>query len=253
MVSRTRDRNESNSSLAACYNSVMKTLVAYVRFGRGLQIAAQRADVRRFCRENGYETAAEHADLALAIYWARQLRALLLIARLYPLSRDPAIIATLLEAGIEFRALDLPDANPLWLQAHKPVAEQEAKAHSDLIKESLRIAGMLGDVELGNPTTRERFPADALQKSAETRRTLRDRAIAAVAGKIVALRAKGLDFGSIASALNGDGLRTVTDKRWRARSVEYVAKRIGGGTAARIRRRRRREIQRGHRFVSYRP
>ncbi|MFY9718984.1 MAG: recombinase family protein [Candidatus Cybelea sp.] len=230
----------------------MKTLVAYVRFGRGLQIEAQHADVEKFCRENGYKMAAEHADLALAIYRARQLRALLLIARLYPPSRDPAIIATLLEAdGIEFRALDLPDANRLWLQAHKPVAEQEAKAHSDLIKESLRIAGMLGDVELGNPATRQGFPADALQKSAETRRTLRDRAMAAVAGKIVTLRAKGLDFGSIASALNGDGLRTVTDKRWRARSVEYVAKRIGGGTAVRIRRRNRREIRGGHRFISF--
>ena len=216
--------------------------MAYVRIGKGLRVTDQHADVEIFCRENGYELARKDLELAAAIEHARSLPALLLIPRLYPLSRDPAIIEALLDGGIEVRAIDLPDANRTWLQAHKPVAEQEAKAHSDLIKVSLKLARINPAVKLGNPATRNGFPAAALQKSAQQRRTLRDRTIAAVAGRIVELRARGINFGIIAHALNDDGLRTVTGKAWRARSVEYVTKRIGGASAVRLRRRRRRDL-----------
>jgi hypothetical protein len=226
----------------------MKKLVAHIRLGSGLEVTAQRRDVEKFCRENDYESAGEDLELAAAIEHARSLPALLLIPRLYPLSRDPDVIAALLDGAIDFRAIDLPDADRIWLQAHKPVAEQEVKAHSQLIKVSLATAAPKKD-----DVKRNSFSAAARQKSAKKRRTLRDRTIAAVAGRIVELRARGLDFGAIAIGLNDDGHRTVTDKPWRARSVEYVAKRIGGATAVPFRRRPRRDIRAAARFMTFRP
>lgn len=223
----------------------MKKLVAYIRFGSGLSVMAQHRDVEKFCSENGYESADEFT-LAAAIERARSLPALLLIPRLYPLSRDPEVIAALLGGSIHFRAIDLPDANRTWLRAHKPVAEQEAKAHSELIKVSLATAPpKKGDVK------RKGFSAAALRKSLEKRRALRERAIGAVASEIVTLRARGLDFGAIAIELNDNGHRTVTDRPWRARSVERVAKRIGGPTAVPFRRRRRRDIRAVARSMTY--
>jgi hypothetical protein len=222
----------------------MKKLVAYVRFGKGLKLTDQHDDVAIFCREKGYESAGEHRELMAAIKQAHSLPALLLIPRLYPLSRDPHVIAALLEGGVQFQAIDLPDANRRWLRAHKPVAEQEAKAHSELVKVALKIVRIDPDIKLGNPKTRKNgFPDAALQKSAQKRRTLSDRTIAAVAGKIVTLRARRLNFGEIANLLNNDGHRTATDKPWKARSVERAAKRIGGATAVRIKRRRLRDIR----------
>jgi hypothetical protein len=224
----------------------MKKLVAYVRSGSGLKVTAQRRDVENFCRENDYESAGEDLELATAIEHARSLPALLLIPRLYPLSRDPDVIAALLAGGVDFRAVDLPDANRTWLRAHKPVAEQEAEAHSQLIKVALATAPPKKDDAKREDVKRRGFPAAALQKSVETRRALRDRMMVAVAGKIVTLRARGLNFGAIAHELNDDGHRTVTKKPWRARSVEHVAKRIGGATRVPFRRRSWRELRRLH-------
>lgn len=85
-------------------------------------------------------------------------------------------------------------------------------------------------VGASNPKCRN-LPPDAGHRggisSRVTRRRLRDSSLAAVAGKIKALRAKGYGFKQIALVLNDRGHVTATGRRWGVSSVWRAARRIG--------------------------
>src|SRR5262245_50342106 len=108
----------------------MARFVAYYRVstdkqGRsGLGLEAQQTAVRDNVRAWAGELAAEFTEvesgkrgdrpqLAAALAACRKHRAVLCIAKLDRLARNVAFIANLMESGVDFVAVDMPNANRL--------------------------------------------------------------------------------------------------------------------------------------------
>src|SRR5262249_465260 len=77
-------------------------------------------------------------------------RAKLVIAKLDRLSRNLAFIATLMESGVEFIAVDNPHANKLTVHILAAVAQHEREMISERTKAALAAAKARG-TRLGNP------------------------------------------------------------------------------------------------------
>jgi DNA invertase Pin-like site-specific DNA recombinase len=69
--------------------------------------------------------------LAEALATCRLHRATLIIAKLDRLARNVAFVSNLMEAGVEFEAVDFPQANRLTIHILAAVAEHEARMMSD--------------------------------------------------------------------------------------------------------------------------
>jgi hypothetical protein len=96
----------------------------------GLEIEAQQEAVHRYARSCRASIVAEYvetasggkhdrAELAKALAHCRKTKATLLIARLDRLSRSLSFVAQLLDANVEIRCADMPEANRLLLPAAK--------------------------------------------------------------------------------------------------------------------------------------
>lgn len=86
--------------------------------------------------------------LVRALELCKRRKAVLLIARLDRLSRSLAFIAQLLEANVEIRAADVPEANRLMLQMLAVFAEHERQVIRERTKAALASAKARG-VRLG--------------------------------------------------------------------------------------------------------
>jgi DNA invertase Pin-like site-specific DNA recombinase len=84
----------------------------------------------------------------------RRLKAKLVIAKLDRLSRNLAFIATLMEAGVEFVAVDNPHANKLTVHILAAVAQHEREMISERTRAALQAAKARGK-RLGNPRLAE--------------------------------------------------------------------------------------------------
>jgi resolvase-like protein len=96
----------------------------------------------------------DRPELKRALELCRTTGAELVIAKLDRLAHNVAFIAALMESGVSFRALDIPEANPLVLHVLAAVAEAEAKAISERTRAALAQAKLRG-VKLGNPRARD--------------------------------------------------------------------------------------------------
>ena len=72
----------------------------------------------------------ESPQLAMALTTCRILDAALVIARLDRLSRNVAMIARLMDSGLDFVATDFPYANKFTIHLLAAVAEYESRIHS---------------------------------------------------------------------------------------------------------------------------
>ena len=90
----------------------------------------------------------DRPKLAEALRLCRVHGAKLIIAKLDRLARNVAFISNLMEAGVDFEAVDFPQANRLTLHIMAAVAEHEAKMISERTKAALAAAKARG-VKLG--------------------------------------------------------------------------------------------------------
>ena len=161
--------------------------VAYYRVSTGRQresglgVDSQRAQVRDYVSANGGRLVGEFSEtvsgrkgdrpqLTLALTTCRIMNAVLVIAHLDRLSRNLAVIARLMDSGIEFVAADFPYANKFTLHVLAAVAEYESNIQSERIKAVLAALKHRG-VKVGN-TKRDsirRFPPGCQQASAKKR------------------------------------------------------------------------------------
>jgi DNA invertase Pin-like site-specific DNA recombinase len=143
-----------------------KAFIAYCRVstarqGRsGLGLEAQREAIRqhvgagRIVAEYVEIESGKRADnrpqLAAALAACKLHRATLVIAKLDRLSRNVAFIAAMMDSGVDFIAVDFPQANRLTLHILAAVAEHEREAISARTIAALAAAKRRG-VKLGNP------------------------------------------------------------------------------------------------------
>src|SRR5215831_8698884 len=92
----------------------------------------------------------ERPQLLAALAACKKLRANLVIAKLDRLSRNLAFIATLMDSGVAFVAVDNPHDNKLTVHILAAVAEHEREAISERTKAALAAAKARGK-RLGTP------------------------------------------------------------------------------------------------------
>lgn len=136
--------------------------VSTERQGRsGLGLEGQQSAVAGFinggCELVGAFTEVESGkqdkrpELLKALEVCRRQKAKLVIAKLDRLSRNLAFIATLMDSGVEFVAVDNPHANKLTVHILAAVAQHEREMISERTKAALAAAKRRG-IKLGNPS-----------------------------------------------------------------------------------------------------
>lgn len=214
--------------------------VSTLRQGRsGLGLEAQRRAIDDFAASRGavvigryteVESGGRDArpDLARALNLAKLTGATLVIAKLDRLSRNAAFLLTLRDSGVQFLAVDMPEANDLTVGIMALVAQQERGAISRRTKEALAAAKARG-VKLGNPNG-----AAALRRAGKGGEALRevvatnaDEFAASLQPVVADLRTKGCgSLRQIADALNERGIRTRRDGRWHVSNVRNLLARF---------------------------
>ncbi len=91
-------------------------------------------------------------ELAKALAHAKRHKATLVVAKLDRLARSVAFVSALLESGVDFRAIDMPEANRFMIHILSAVAEYEAQLISERTKAGLASRKARG-LPLGNPVT----------------------------------------------------------------------------------------------------
>lgn len=208
----------------------MKKFVAYYRVstdqqGRsGLGLEAQQAAVAAYVAGRGTLLASmteiesgrkkDRPELARALERCRREKATLIIAKLDRLARNVAFIANVLESGVEFVAVDIPQANRLTIHILAAVAEHEREMISERTKAALQAAKARG-VRLGNPR-----PDPAKARAAKAHQAAAYRA--GVLPILHALQQQGLGLRASAAELNRRQVPTAQGGRWYASTVRYL-------------------------------
>lgn len=209
--------------------------VSTQRQGRsGLGLEAQRQAVKGYLNGGNWSLVQEvievesgkrndRPELARALALCRIHNAKLLIAKLDRLARNVAFIANLMESGVEFEAVDLPQANRLTVHIMAAMAEHEAAAISARTKAALAAAKARG-TKLGG--YRWEIGTVAAKGNAESVRVRSAKA----AKRAMDLRPVINDIQSggatslhqIAAALNARGIKTARGHAWSAVQVQRV-------------------------------
>jgi len=240
------------ATLTTPSESTSTRFVSYLRVSSkaqgqsGLGIEAQRADVERFIAaakgtqvkefvevESGKR--ADRPQLAVAIQWARRSRATLVVAKLDRLSRNVAFLATLMESGIDFVAVDNPHATKFTIHILAAVAEFEREMIVRRTKAALEQARQRG-VQLGSRRSghwdghedrRQEGARRGSGRAAVVNRHAANESYGDVTPTILEHRNAGLSLRQIASKLNDEGTLTRRGCRWTAHTVRMVLIRTG--------------------------
>lgn len=214
----------------------------------GLGIDAQREAVSKFMERNGWNLVGafeEHEtgkgrdalenrpQLKEALRLAKQKKAVLVIAKLDRLARNVAFISNLMEAGVDFVACDLPDANRLTVHILAAVAEDEARRISERTSDALQqLREKLKDpefqkerlakgksIQLGNPQTSETLNGPRIAKANQFAESMRS--------YMEDFRRRGLSQEKMMKELNARNIKSAQGNLWSVGSVQNCLKRLG--------------------------
>jgi DNA invertase Pin-like site-specific DNA recombinase len=196
----------------------------------GLGLEAQRAAVAGYLNGGDWALVEEVVEvesgkrndrpaLADALRLCRKHRASLVIAKLDRLARNVAFISNLMESGVEFVAVDMPQANRFVVHILAAVAEQEAEAISKRTKAALAAAKARGTRLGGRRVSAERFAeiglAARLARTADAEKRAAD--LLPVIESAKAAGAQSLR--QIAAALNAKNIPAPRGGEWSAVQV----------------------------------
>lgn len=211
--------------------------VSTARQGRsGLGLEAQQAAVRGYLGndwppvaevvevESGKRT--DRPRLAEALRLCKLHKATLVIAKLDRLARNVAFVSALMESGVEFVAVDFPQANRLTVHILAAVAEHEARMISERTKAALKAAQARG-TRLGRAKGEGNVMTDAYrEKAVAVVKAKADERAALLTGIIGEIKAEGASsLREIAAGLNLRGIPTSRGSAWSAVQVQRVMKR----------------------------
>jgi DNA invertase Pin-like site-specific DNA recombinase len=218
--------------------------VAYYRVstakqGRsGLGLEAQQEAVRSYLNGGNWQLVAEVVEvesgkrndrpkLAEALRLCRLHGATLIIAKLDRLARNVAFISNLMESGVEFTAVDFPQANRLTVHILAAVAEHEAKAISTRTRDALAAAKARGKRLGGDRGNLPAVAKEGAKASVVARIAKANNRASDLLPIIEELKAAGaVSLRQIAAGLNAKGIRTVRGSAWSAVQVQRVMERV---------------------------
>lgn len=207
--------------------------IAYIRVSTdrqaasGLGLEAQRSAIEQYAVQQGREIAAVYVEaesgklrdrpqLNAALAHCRKAKATLLIAKLDRLARNVAFVSSLMEAGVEFIAVDAPFANRLMIHVLSAVAEFEREQISERTKAALAAAKARG-VKLG---------ANGAVLAAQ-RREEADRFAESIRPYVENARSSGCtSLRDYAAHLTQQGAPTPTGGNWHASSIRNLLGRL---------------------------
>ncbi|MGQ2985354.1 recombinase family protein [Flavobacterium sp.] len=216
----------------------MKKFVAYFRVSTseqgksGLGLEAQRTMVENYISNNDgillnqfteIETGTSkrrRTEIYKAIEFAKQNNAVLVIAKIDRLARNVFFVSSLMEAGVEFVACDLPQATNFTIHLYAALAEMEAGLISQRTKAAL-AEKKKKNFKLGTP---ENLTDEAKAKGMQVikEKAAQNKANIQATALIVEYRAKGLSFDKIADALNQLNFGTSQGKKHNSTSVKRL-------------------------------
>jgi len=212
-----------------------KKFVAYYRVstakqGRsGLGLEGQRDAVRAFLDistgrlldaltevESGKNN--DRPQLAKALETCRLTGAVLVIAKLDRLSRDAHFLLGLEKAGVEFVAVDMPNANRLTVRLMAVIAQEEREMIAARTKSALAAAKARG-TQLGGWRGGPKVEC-SLGREAQTRQA--DSFAASLFPMISEMSQKGMSLRVVAGELTAKGINTARGGAWTAAAVRSV-------------------------------
>jgi DNA invertase Pin-like site-specific DNA recombinase len=202
----------------------------------GLGLEAQRAAVASYLNGGDWKLVEEVLEvesgkrndrpaLATALRLCRKHRATLVIAKLDRLARNVHFISGLMEAKVDFVAVDMPEANRFVVHIMAAVAEQEAEAISKRTKAALAAAKARGKKLGGRRVSSERF-AEIAAGARQVHMERAEQARAEIMPTIAKLQASGAtSLRQIAAALNAMEIPTPRGHgEWSAIQVQRILK-----------------------------
>ena len=216
----------------------MKKYIAYYRVSRkeqgisGLGLMAQKSSVVKYVASQDGIILTEFTEIETgtnkrkrieihkAIQLAKNENAILVIAKLDRLARNVTFVSSLMDAGIEFLAVDMPSANNFTIHIFSALAEQEAKLISSRTKQALAELKKKG-VKLGNPSN---LTGEARNKGVEAIKENainndRNRQAKSIIGSC---KEKGMTYREIASYLNELNFKTRYGKNFLASTLHQL-------------------------------
>jgi DNA invertase Pin-like site-specific DNA recombinase len=200
----------------------------------GLGLEAQREAVSGFLNGGRWSLVSEivevesgkrsdRPELAKALSLCRLHRATLLVAKLDRLARNVAFISALMESGVKFVAVDLPQANELTVHIMASMAEYEAKAISARTKAALQAARARGTVLGGLRWDINKVGARGRKAALQTRQKNAAKYQADVLPVIQEKQRQGaVTLRQIADALNADGTPAPRGGQWSGVQVKRI-------------------------------
>lgn len=198
----------------------------------GLGLDAQRESVRQYLNGGNWEVVAEFTEtesgrksdqqrpqLAAALAECKRQGARLLVAKLDRLARNVHFVSGLMQAGVKFVAVDLPEANDLTIHIMAAFAEHEAKRISQRTKDALAAAKARG-VVLGSAGR------ENLRHCVEERQRQADAFAGKLRGCLAGMQGQGLSQRAMVAELNALGIKTATGKNWSLIQLQRALKRL---------------------------
>jgi DNA invertase Pin-like site-specific DNA recombinase len=201
----------------------------------GLGLESQRASVAAHLNGGSWELLQEFVEvesgkrsdrpkLAEALRLCRQKKATLVIAKLDRLARNVHFISGLMESGVEFVAVDMPQANRFVVHILAAVAEQEAEAISKRTKAALSAAKARGTVLGGLRSNSATVGAQGRPEALKVRQESAARKRADVLPRIQEKQRQGLTLRAIAESLNAAEIEAPRGGKWSATQVMRILK-----------------------------
>jgi DNA invertase Pin-like site-specific DNA recombinase len=201
----------------------------------GLGLEAQQESVRSYLNGGPWKMVDEVTEIesgkrsdrpapARALALCRIHKATLIIAKLDRLARNVNFISNLMESGVEFIAVDFPQANRLTVHILAAVAEHETAMISARTKAALQAAKARG-VALGTPNHEliARHAEKGTQASATARSAAARMRAADILPVIHSVQADGeATLAGIAETLNGRGIPAPRGGSWSPVQVSRV-------------------------------
>jgi DNA invertase Pin-like site-specific DNA recombinase len=214
-VSYLRDSTERQGRSGLGIDAQRALVSAYLH-GRG---GEEIAEFREVETGKGADALARRPELRAALDACRRHRACLLIAKLDRLARNVHFVSGLLEAGVDFVAADMPEANKVMIQMHAVLSEWERDQISARTTAALAAARARG-VKHG-----QAGPANP-QRNIDQRRDSADAFALRLSPVLRGFSASGLSIRAQVDELNHLGLRASRGGEWSLMQLQRVMNRL---------------------------